>query len=95
MTWTGITCRVHSRLSAQGVNLQTRVVTEAVIAVIFLDITSLDLGIFLDEMASFWYILMTADVGETQHFIAVANHLPQLLQLVCIVGRKNNLLHYL
>ena len=93
MARTGIACRVYARLSIERINLQSRVVTEAVIAIMFLDKTGLHLGIFLDEMASFGNILVTTDVGETQNLVGVTQHLPQLLQLVCIVGSKNNLLH--
>ena len=95
MTRSGIACRVHAWFSAQCVNLKSRVVAETVITIFFLDKTGLDLGIFLDEMASFWNIFVTTDVSETQHFVTVPDHLPQLLQLVRIVSRKNNLLHFL
>ena len=95
MTWSGITCRVNSRLTIKGINFQSSVVAEAVITVMLLDIAGLHLGIFLDGMAGFGNILMASDVGQTQNFIGIAQHLTQLLQLVCIVGGKNNLLHLL
>ena len=95
MTWSSIACRIDTRLTIQGINFQSRVITEAVIAIMFLDITGLHTGIFFDEIGSFWDILMASDVGKAQYFVTVAQHLPQLLQLVGIVGRKDNFLHFL
>ena len=93
VTRPGIACRVHPRLATQGVNLQPRVVAEAVITVVFLDVTGFDLGITLDIVGSFGNILVTTYVGQTEHLVTVAEHLPQLLQLVGVVGSKNYLLH--
>ena len=95
MTWSGIACRIDTRFTIQGINFQSRVIAEAIIAVMFLDITGLHTGIFFDEIGSFWDILMASDVGKAQYFVTVAQHLTQLLQLVGIVGCKDNFLHFL
>ena len=93
MARTGIACRVHTGFAAQGIDFQSRVVAEAVIAVMLLDVAGLHLGIALDDVGSFGDILVAAYIGQTKHFIQVANHLAEFLQLVDIIGSKNYLLH--
>ena len=52
MARTGIACRVHTGFAAQGIDFQSRVVAEAVIAVMLLDVAGLHLGIALGHVVA-------------------------------------------
>ena len=88
-----IACRVHTGSATQRVNLQSRVVAEAVVAIMVGHIARLHLGITLQGVGRFGYILMAANVVQTQYLNLVAHYLAQFLQLMGIIGSKNYLFH--
>ena len=83
-----IACAHHTRLAAQGINLKTRVVAEAVVAIMLLDILGLETRVALDGGGCLGNLLVTVDVGQAQHLVVAAHDLAQFLQLMGIVGSE-------
>jgi anthranilate/para-aminobenzoate synthase component I len=67
MSHAAITCRVHSRFAAKGINLKPRIITETVISIMLLHKSRLNLGIALNTVGSVRNILIAANLTKAQH----------------------------
>ena len=91
----GIARTVDAGFAVQSLDFQACVVGKAVVAVFFSDILSLLQGIFLQRVVVFGNFLVAADVVQRQNFEFLAENLPNFLQFMLIIRRKNNFHHNL
>ena len=89
----GIACRIDSRLSAKGIDHQTRVIGKTRISISLRDPTGFLESILLKRGTGFRYIIMTTYVGKTFYDKAVACDTPYLLKFVGVVRGKHYFFH--
>ena len=89
MCRTGVACRIYPRLTVEGIDKQSCVIGKAVISVMLLHISGLDLCIALKGRGCFGDIFMTAYVGKRQYLPSVSGYLAEFTQLVLIICSKN------
>ena len=86
-------CRVDSRSSVKSLNLEPRIIGEAIEPVALPDVTRLDESIALQGIGSLRDLLMTPDVSETDYLQTSREEGTDLLQLMSIIARKYQLFH--
>ncbi len=91
---TGITCRIDTWGTVQGLHLEARVICEAVHVVLVRDEVRLDLGVAFDGVGILNDVLMATDVVEAQDLVEALHDFAHLAQLVFIVGGEYDLFHY-
>ena len=85
--------RVDSRSSVKSLDLESRIIGEAIEPVALPDVTRLDESIALQGIGSLRDLLMTPDVSETDYLQTSREEGTDLLQLMSIIARKYQLFH--
>lgn len=85
--------RVDPRCSVKSLDLEPRIIGEAIESVALPDVTRLDESITLQGIGSLRDLLMTPDVSETDHLQTSREEGTDLLQLMSIIARKYQLFH--
>lgn len=85
--------RVDPRCSVKSLDLESRIIGEAIESVALPDVTRLDESIALQGIGSLRDLLMTPDVSETDHLQTSREEGTDLLQLMSIIARKYQLFH--
>ena len=85
--------RVDSRSSVKSLDLESRIIGEAIEPVALPDVTRLDEGIPLQRIGGLRDLLVTPDVSETDHLQTSREEGTNLLQLMGIIARKYQLFH--
>ena len=85
--------RVDPRCSVKSLDLEPRIIGEAIEPVALPDVTRLDESITLQGIGSLRDLLMTPDVSETDHLQTSREEGTDLLQLMSIIARKYQLFH--
>ena len=85
--------RVDPRCSVKSLDLEPRIIGEAIESVALPDVTRLDESITLQGIGSLRDLLMTPDVSETDHLQTSREEGTDLLQLMSIITRKYQLFH--
>lgn len=85
--------RVDSRSSVKSLDLESRIIGEAIEPVALPDVTRLDEGIPLQRIGGLRDLLVTPDVSETDHLQTPREEGTDLLQLMSIIARKYQLFH--
>ena len=85
--------RVDPRCSVKSLDLEPRIIGEAIESVALPDVTRLDESITLQGIGSLRDLLMTPDVSETDHLQTSREEGTDLLQLMGIIARKYQLFH--
>ena len=85
--------RVDSRSSIKSLDLESRIIGEAIEPVALPDVTRLDESISLQGIGGLRDLLMTPDVSETDHLQTSREEGTDLLQLMSIIARKYQLFH--
>ena len=85
--------RVDPRCSAKSLDLESRIIGEAIESVALPHVTRLDESITLQGIGSLRDLLMTPDVSETDHLQTSREEGTDLLQLMGIIARKYQLFH--
>ena len=86
-------CGVDSRSSVKSLDLEPRIIGEAIESVALPDVTRLDESIALQGIGSLRDLLVTPDVSETDHLQTSREEGTDLLQLMGIIARKYQLFH--
>ena len=86
-------CGVDSRSSVKSLDLEPRIIGEAIESVALPDVTCLDESISLQGIGSLRDLLVTPDVSETDHLQTPREEGTDLLQLMGIIARKYQLFH--
>ena len=86
-------CRVDPRSSVKSLDLEPRIIGEAIEPVALPDVTRLDESIALQGIGGLRDLLMTPDVSETDHLQTSREEGTDLLQLMGIIARKYQLFH--
>ena len=85
--------RVDPRCSVKSLDLEPRIIGEAIEPVALPDVTRLDESIALQGIGSLRDLLMTPDVSETDYLQTSREEGTDLLQLMSIIARKYQLFH--
>lgn len=85
--------RVDPRSSIKSLDLESRIIGEAIEPVALPDVTRLDESISLQGIGGLRDLLMTPDVSETDHLQTSREEGTDLLQLMSIIARKYQLFH--
>ena len=85
--------RVDPRCSVKSLDLEPRIIGEAIEPVALPDVTRLDESIALQGIGGLRDLLMTPDVSETDHLQTSREEGTDLLQLMSIIARKYQLFH--
>jgi len=85
--------RVDPRSSVKSLDLEPRIIGEAIEPVALPDVTRLDESISLQGIGGLRDLLMTPDVSETDHLQTSREEGTDLLQLMSIIARKYQLFH--
>ena len=85
--------RVDPRSSVKSLDLEPRIIGEAIEPVALPDVTRLDESISLQGIGGLRDLLMTPDVSETDHLQTSREEGTDLLQLMGIIARKYQLFH--
>ena len=85
--------RVDPRCSVKSLDLEPRIIGEAIEPVALPDVTRLDESISLQGIGGLRDLLMTPDVSETDHLQTSREEGTDLLQLMSIIARKYQLFH--
>ena len=85
--------RVDPRCSVKSLDLEPRIIGEAIEPVALPDVTRLDESITLQGIGGLRDLLMTPDVSETDHLQTSREEGTNLLQLMGIIARKYQLFH--
>ena len=85
--------RVDPRCSIKSLDLEPRIIGEAIEPVALPDVTRLDESIALQGIGSLRDLLVTPDVSETDHLQTPREEGTDLLQLMGIIARKYQLFH--
>ena len=85
--------RVDPRCSVKSLDLEPRIIGEAIEPVALPDVTRLDESIALQGIGSLRDLLVTPDVSETDHLQTSREEGTDLLQLMGIIARKYQLFH--
>ena len=85
--------RVDSRSSVKSLDLEPRIIGEAIEPVALPDVTRLDESIPLQGIGGLRDLLVTPDVSETDHLQTSREEGTNLLQLMGIIARKYQLFH--
>ena len=85
--------RVDPRCSVKSLDLEPRIIGEAIEPVALPDVTRLDEGIPLQCIGGLRDLLVTPDVSETDHLQTSREEGTDLLQLMSIIARKYQLFH--
>ena len=85
--------RVDPRSSVKSLDLESRIIGEAIEAVALPDVTRLDESIPLQGIGGLRDLLVTPDVSETDHLQTSREEGTNLLQLMGIIARKYQLFH--
>lgn len=85
--------RVDPRCSVKSLDLEPRIIGEAIEPVALPDVTRLDESITLQGIGGLRDLLMTPDVSETDHLQTSREEGTDLLQLMGIIARKYQLFH--
>ena len=85
--------RVDPRCSVKSLDLEPRIIGEAIEPVALPDVTRLDESISLQGIGGLRDLLMTPDVSETDHLQTSREEGTDLLQLMGIIARKYQLFH--
>ena len=85
--------RVDPRSSVKSLDLEPRIIGEAIEPVALPDVTRLDESISLQGIGGLRDLLMTPDVSETDHLQTSREEGTNLLQLMGIIARKYQLFH--
>ena len=91
---TGITCRIDTWGTVQGLHLEARVICEAVHVVLVRDEVRLDLGVALDGVGILDNVFMATDVVEAQDLVEAFHDFAHLAQLVFVIGGEYDLFHH-
>ena len=86
-------CGVDSRSSVKSLDLESRIIGEAIEAVALPDVTCLDESIPLQGIGGLRDLLVTPDVSQTDHLQTSREEGTDLLQLMGIIARKYQLFH--
>ena len=79
-------CRIDSRSTIQGINLQSSVVGETIYAVVLMNIECLLQRVALQSVSCFGDVLCAANIVQTFHCKGIAQYLLDFFQFVGIVG---------
>lgn len=85
--------RVDPRSSIKSLDLESRIIGEAIEPVALPDVTRLDESIALQGIGGLRDLLVTPDVSETDHLQTSREEGTDLLQLMSIIARKYQLFH--
>ena len=85
--------RVDPRCSVKSLDLEPRIIGEAIEPVALPDVTRLDESIALQGIGGLRDLLMTPDVSETDHLQTSREEGTDLRQLMSIIARKYQLFH--
>ena len=85
--------RVDPRCSVKSLDLEPRIIGEAIEPVALPDVTCLDESIPLQRIGGLRDLLVTPDVSETDHLQTPREEGTDLLQLMSIIARKYQLFH--
>ena len=85
--------RVDPRCSVKSLDLEPRIIGEAIEPVALPDVTRLDESIPLQGIGGLRDLLVTPDVSETDHLQTSREEGTNLLQLMGIIARKYQLFH--
>lgn len=85
--------RVDPRCSVKSLDLEPRIIGEAIEPVALPDVTRLDESIALQGIGGLRDLLVTPDVSETDHLQTSREEGTDLLQLMSIIARKYQLFH--
>ena len=85
--------RVDPRSSIKSLDLESRIIGEAIEPVALPDVTRLDESIALQGIGGLRDLLVTPDVSETDHLQTSREEGTDLLQLMGIIARKYQLFH--
>ena len=85
--------RVDSRSSVKSLDLEPRIIGEAIEPVALPHVARLDEGIPLQRIGGLRDLLVTPDVSETDHLQTSREEGTDLLQLMGIIARKYQLFH--
>ena len=85
--------RVDPRCSVKSLDLEPRIIGEAIEPVALPDVTRLDESISLQGIGGLRDLLVTPDVSETDHLQTPREEGTDLLQLMGIIARKYQLFH--
>lgn len=86
-------CGVDSRSSVKSLDLESRIIGEAIEPVALPHVARLDEGIPLQRIGGLRDLLVTPDVSETDHLQTSREEGTNLLQLMGIIARKYQLFH--
>ena len=86
-------CGVNSRSSVKSLDLESRIIGEAIEPVALPDVARLDKSISLQGIGGLRDLLMTPDVSETDYLQTSREEGTDLLQLMSIIARKYQLFH--
>ena len=84
----GIARTVDAGFATKGVDFQSRVIGEAAHVVVVNNVLCFLQGVLLQCVVILWNILMTANVAQRENLMLLAENLPNLIQLVLVVGCK-------
>ena len=84
---------VYARLSAQGINLEARIIGNTIETITVKYPLSLGKCIAFESVGIFRDIVVATYIGQSDHTIAAGEHTPKFAKLVGIVCRKDQLLH--
>ncbi len=83
---TGVVCGTHAGFTIQGVNLQAGVLAEAVLSVVIEHVVGLDAGVTFEGVGRFGDGFGTPDILQAAEGVAVTQLLPDLGDLMEVVG---------
>ena len=86
-------CGVDARGTTEGFHLKSRIVGEAIEAVVLPHIASLDQGIAFQGIGSLGDLLMALEVREADDLYAISQDSPYLGELMSIIARKHKFFH--
>ena len=84
---------VDSRLTAQGIYLQTCVVGKTVHTIVLRHILGFLPGISFQRLGRLGDVLVASDILEPAHLVATSQYLPYLTQFVLVVGGHDESFH--
>ena len=93
MTLAGIAGAHHAGSASKRLHFESCIVGKAVISIVLFDPVSLDSSVFLEGCACLRYIVIAANIAQSEHLIATLHQPAHLGKLMAIVSGKYESLH--